>query len=253
MRYSGSKSRIASDILGIVTNGLSGDMLYIEPFVGGCNTFGLVNHPYKVGIDNNPYLIDMWKMFQCGYLPPIDVSRDDYEFLRGIARRNEFDSNYSWLVGYVLNSCSYGSAWCNGYASYNANRGENHVLEAYNNLVNQLKLFHYFSDSSFIYGSYEDCEGIIDNNDNRDCIIYCDPPYQNTKGYMVDSFNHDVFWSWVRKMSIRDNCKVYVSEYTAPNDFECIWEKSRKDGMSMSRCGDKQSTKIERLFVYSGN
>lgn len=252
MRYSGSKARIANEILDIVTDGLSGDMLYIEPFVGGCNTFGLVNHPYKFGIDNNPYLIEMWKMFQCGYLPPIDVSRDDYDFLRGIAKRGIIDSNYSWLVGYVLNSCSWGSAWCNGYASINDKRGENHVLEAYNNLINQLKLFHYFDDSSFIYGSYECCEDIIDNNSKSDngCIIYCDPPYANTKGYMVDSFNHAVFWEWVRKMSVMDNCKVYVSEYTAPDDFECIWEKSRKDGMSSSK---KKDIKVERLFVYSGN
>lgn len=245
MRYSGSKAKIANDILDIICSDLHGDMLYIEPFVGGCNTFGLVNHPYKVGIDNNPYLIEMWRKFQCGYLPPRDVSKDDYDFLKGIACRNEMDSNYSWLVGYVLNSCSYGSAWNNGYAKYNEKRGENHVLEAYNNIIKQLELFSYFQDSSFIYGSYEDCEGIIDND--RECIIYCDPPYQNTKGYMDGSFNHDLFWSWVRKMSVKDNCNVYVSEYSAPDDFVCVWSKERKDGMSLS---GKKDIKVERLFVY---
>jgi DNA adenine methylase len=45
---------------------------------------------------------------------------------------------------------------------------------------------------------------------------------------------------------------VYVSEYTAPDDFKCIWEKKKKDGMATTKKGKKQNTKTEKLFVYNG-
>lgn len=46
-------------------------------------------------------------------------------------------------------------------------------------------------------------------------IIYCDPPYADTDKYDKNGFNHDEFWQWVR------DCEhpVYVSEYSAPDDF----------------------------------
>ena len=39
--------------------------------------------------------------------------------------------------------------------------------------------------------------------------------------------------------------KVYVSEYTAPEDFTCIWEKEVSSSLSKS---NKKST--EKLFIY---
>ena len=54
-------------------------------------------------------------------------------------------------------------------------------------------------------------------------IIYCDPPYKGTtKNY--NEFDNDKFWEWVRRMS-KQGHEVYVSEYEAPTDFECIWKK----------------------------
>ena len=44
--------------------------------------------------------------------------------------------------------------------------------------------------------------------------------------------------------------KVIVSEYEAPEDFKCIWSLERKDGMGTTNFGDKQKTKVEKLFVY---
>ena len=44
--------------------------------------------------------------------------------------------------------------------------------------------------------------------------------------------------------------KIMISEYTAPNDFVCIWEKTRKDGMGTTKVGGVQNTKIERVFVH---
>jgi hypothetical protein len=41
-----------------------------------------------------------------------------------------------------------------------------------------------------------------------------------------------------------------VSEYSAPDDFKCIWSAEKKDGMGTTKFGCKQKTKIEKLFVY---
>ena len=40
--------------------------------------------------------------------------------------------------------------------------------------------------------------------------------------------------------------KVFVSEYNAPNDFECVWEKQITNAMN-----NKNTYKpIEKLFVF---
>ena len=51
---------------------------------------------------------------------------------------------------------------------------------------------------------------------------------------------------WVRKVSRK--AKVFVSEYSAPEDFECIWEKQITNTMST-----KNTYKpTEKLFVLKG-
>ena len=58
-------------------------------------------------------------------------------------------------------------------------------------------------------------------------IIYCDPPYKNTKGYGEDRaepFCHDEFYRWCEAQKL----PVYISEYQMPEErFVCIaeWDK----------------------------
>ena len=56
-------------------------------------------------------------------------------------------------------------------------------------------------------------------------VVYCDPPYRNTAGYChtKEHFDHGKFWDWVRTREY----PVYVSEYSAPDDFVSIFEKRR--------------------------
>jgi len=48
-------------------------------------------------------------------------------------------------------------------------------------------------------------------------IVYCDPPYINTKAYNNVEFDFERFDAWVEEMKER-NIKVYISEYTNHND-----------------------------------
>lgn len=55
----------------------------------------------------------------------------------------------------------------------------------------------------------------------NDYIVYCDPPYVNTKSYL-NSFNHDEFYKWA--LSIKN---LFISEYEMPEPFNRI-EMRRK-------------------------
>lgn len=245
MRYQGSKARIAKHIIPFIAEHLNDDRWYVEPFMGGCNMFSKVDHPKKIGCDYNRYVVDMWNAFKDGKEPPTQVSEEEYLRLKELSSSGAGleDETQSWLIGYVGNACSYGSSWFNGYARYNPKKREDHILEAYNGTMRQIREFKHLSTSKFLYGDYESI------NYPENSVIYCDPPYQSTKRYMGGDFDHVRFWEWARKMSRKGHI-VLVSEYTAPDDFKCIWSMDRADGMPMSH--GKQGKKTEKLFVYSG-
>jgi len=70
--------------------------------------------------------------------------------------------------------------------------------------------------------------------------------YQGTKEYDTkDKFNHLKFWDWCRDLS-KQGHKVFVSEYNAPTDFKCIWEKN----VNVSIRPTKTLSQVERLFLY---
>lgn len=80
----------------------------------------------------------------------------------------------------------------------------------------------------------------------EESVIYCDPPYKGTAEYSEGGFNHEKFWEWVRLKAKKH--KIFVSEYTAPRDFEPIWEFSQK---SSFQGGTQQHNKqpTEKLFI----
>lgn len=75
-------------------------------------------------------------------------------------------------------------------------------------------------------------------------IVYCDPPYIGTKKYDGREFDHYAFYDWVRTRDF----PVYFSEYNAPDDFACVWEK----GISKKFAGGKSAGKRanEKLFIH---
>ena len=92
------------------------------------------------------------------------------------------------------------------------------------------------------------CESYTELEIPKNSIIYCDPPYAATTEYR-DTFDHAQFWDWCRQQS-KAGHQVFISEYNAPDDFKCIWEKGAKTTFSWH--AENLSTKValERLFVY---
>ncbi len=231
MKYMGSKNRYAKEILPIILKDRKEGQWYVEPFCGGCNIIDKVKEN-RIANDINYYLIEMFKALQLGWKPPENISELEYNDIR-----NNKDKYEPFLVGFVSIGCSYSGKEWGGYARGNDNKGNprNYCLESRNNILNQYELL---KDVSFYNKDYYELE-IPENS-----IIYCDPPYKGTTKYK-DNFNHDKFWDWCRLMSISGH-NVYISEYNAPEDFKCLWQKEVYNSLTKNTGGKKG---IEKLFT----
>jgi DNA adenine methylase len=146
------------------------------------------------------------------------------------------------IVGWLGFNCSYSGKYFGGFAGETLTKEgtiRDYQQEAINNINKQI----------------EKLNGVIFHNNNyyeldipSNSIIYCDPPYENTTKYQ-NNFNHELFWNWCRKMS-KEGHKVYVSEYNAPDDFECIWSKEVKSSLSANGKIGGSKNSIEKLFKY---
>ena len=238
----GSKSRIAKYILPIILADRTEGQYYVEPFVGGANSIDKVTGN-RIGADNNNYLIAMWNKLKNGWVPPEFITRDFYSECRDKYNNNSASDDEYPIIGYVGFNGSYGGRFYDGgYAGLTTTKHgkeRNYPLEAYNNVMAQIE---HIKDINFIYSDYQDIE--IPSNS----IIYCDIPYANSKEYKsAKSFNHDSFWTWCRDKASQGHM-VFVSEYNAPDDFVCVWEKEVSSSLSANGeiGGNKKS--IEKLF-----
>lgn len=84
----------------------------------------------------------------------------------------------------------------------------------------------------------------------ENCIIYCDPPYAGTTKYK-DDFDHESFWHWCRNKA-KQGHTVFVSEYTAPDDFECVWSQEVKSSLSANGNSGGSKVSVEKLFSLKG-
>jgi len=227
MQYMGSKNRIAKHILPIMLAERKPEQWWVEPFVGGANMIDKVDGK-RLGNDSHEFLISLLTAISHGYIPPYDISKELYYSIKS----NPQDHTKE-LVGFVGFLCSFGNKWWGGYASNSD--GRNYATVAVRSLVKQAKNL---SGVVFKCGSFLELE--IPNNS----LIYCDPPYANTCKY-AGEFNHDMFWDWCRKQTEMGHT-VFISEYSAPNDFVCI--KEVQHVTNLDKNGKDQ--RIEKLFRY---
>jgi DNA adenine methylase len=229
MKYMGSKNRIAKEILPIMLKE-RGDKTWVEPFVGGGNIIDKVQGE-RIGADVNGYSIEaLIAIRDCVTdLPKTnkEFTEDDYTALR----KND-DYKYKGYAGFAF---SYAGKWLGGWRRDSKNKRD-YVNEAYRNALNQSPLL---QGVKLVNESYLKLQ-IPDNS-----LIYCDPPYEGTTKYEND-FNHVVFWQWCRDMA-NEGHTVYVSEYNAPNDFKCVWQKEIASSLT-KHTGSKKA--VEKLFKF---
>ena len=231
MKYLGSKNRISKEILPLMIKDRTNET-WVEPFVGGANMIDKVKGK-RIGADLNQYVISLLnKMSKPKYKAP-EISEEKYNDIK------KYPNKYpKWIVGYAGTQLSFGATWFGSYRRDKQGK-RNYCQEAQNNVNKQSKNI---QNVDFIHSSYNDLE--IPKNS----IIYCDAPYDTkaTKGKYKDDFNHSDFWQWCRD-KVKEGHKVFVSEYNAPKDFKCIWEKEIPQRMN-NNVQTKKST--EKLFTY---
>lgn len=236
MRYMGGKSRIAKELAAVMLSLSTERQVYVEPFLGGGTVAEQMAPHFGFSLlsDVHPDLTLMWDaVINDGWVPPTAVSYEQYQELR-------YAKEPSALRGFVGFGCSFGGRWFEGYARY---KDTNFAQSSHNVVMRQAKAIR--SGGSVM----------VDNLDFRDigarkAVIYCDPPYADTKGYSkTGAFPHDEFWVKATEWS-ENGAQVFVSEYTAPDDWVAVWGKEVVGQLDPRKQRDKP---VEKLFVHQGS
>ena len=241
MVYMGSKSKYAQYIVPILqstidTNELT---LYIEPFVGGANIIDKIRCKERLGYDRNESLIAL-----------LTQARDDFSMVLKEDSQELWDEGKEYVknkkplttmtladVGAMEFFASFGNRGYPGGYAKNTN-GRNYFQESRRNLEAQAPSL---KGIEFIQSNYYDLPPV------KNALIYCDPPYANTKQYgyaSQEKMDYVRFWNWVRELS-KENY-VFVSEQNAPDDFEIVWEMEAKRTVGK----DNNFKATEKLFRY---
>lgn len=79
----------------------------------------------------------------------------------------------------------------------------------------------------------------------KDCILYLDPPYENTYNAYDVSFNSQEFYDWAYKMA-KDNIVIISSYEMSDERFKCVYSF---DNVVSTIQGGKVVKKCEKLFM----
>lgn len=251
MQYQGGKSRISKPISEVIIevsrrqiensntnsrndNGISrncrGGRTFLSLFCGSCAVECKITGFSKMILnDNHKYLIALYNGLQNGYQLPDDISETEYQYVRNHKEDDEV------LTGFVGFGCSFGGKWFGGYGR---SKGRSHAQESKKALLRDMKIL---QNAKFICKDYRDV-ALPDN-----CVIYADPPYNNTTGYGNKKFDSNAFWEYAREVS--KTHLMFISEQTAPNDFVSIWEKPFTRTLDVNK--NNQFKVTEKLFIHN--
>lgn len=240
MRYVGGKSRIASYIAAVIGTGVT----YVEPFLGGGSVLEKIapNFQTSYASDISEDLIIMWQALVDGWVPPESVSEDEYYML--------MKSPPSALRGLAGFGSSYGGKFFEGYARGGFRRsGEprNYFDESARNAAKIAKVMR---DNNVRLKAIP----YWDLNIHARHTVYCDPPYRidmdrwggkrETRNF--GEFDHGKFWEVMDEWR-NSGATVFVSEYEAPIDWECVAEFSHCRNLTLP--GGERLPRTERLFM----
>ena len=244
MQYMGSKRRFKKYILPIILENRDSSTPFIDMFVGGANIIDGVKGGLRIGNDIHTPLISMWKALQRGWKPPLYVTKDEYYEIKK-------SKNVPLYLKAYVGFNSFGSKYFGGYPNSSPTDWSRSSLQYWqhhrNFVMRQVPKLRDVKFTNYNY-KYFPLHKIKEKS-----IVYCDIPYKGTVSYSVKTlgknkkvFNHDEFFDWVREATSKYGHKFYISEYTAPSDFKCIWSKEAKVTVDV-RTNNKIS--IEKLFI----
>lgn len=239
--YAGGKAKIGREIAETIERlcrifDIKPNKIYI-PFAGFLGVSRhLVEYGFKIRAnDANNDIISMWKMLKKGEwsLPNKPISRAKYERMK----RNEEGEPHE--RGFFGVACAYSGI---PFAGYRIRSPSQNFFEGTRNGVNEI-----VSDGILNYITFTCSDYATFLKDCKNTVIYADPPYEDNNfgtQYFKD-FDSQRFWNIMRKLSKHN--LVIISEYQAPDDFICVWEKQYSNVFS-----SKVKQVSEKLFIYEG-
>jgi DNA adenine methylase len=237
----GSKAKIVDDILPIMLKEReSEEQFFVDAFCGGCSVIEKVTGN-RIANDANPYLIAMWIDLLRGRKFTHTIDKHLYSLVRTSTNKKTmaFDDATKGWIGFMA---SFNGRFFDGGYSGHHHEAKNGQIRDYirENINNTMRQLPHLKNVLWQCCDYRDI--VIPDNS----IIYCDPPYKETKSYAISKkFNYDEFYDWCRMMS-RMGHKVFISEYNMPNDFKSIWCKRVTN--SLHPVLTKRP--LERLYIY---
>ena len=244
MKWSGSKDSQAKNIISYFPKKIA---MYFEPFLGGGSVFlQLLESDIKVDYyilgDINKELIEIYKLIQED--PKVLISaykthydnfnssdiqhrKDYFAKIRKQFNENKAPEDFYWIMRTTTN----------GMPRYNKNVEFNNschfsrpgmkpddvekIITKYHDLMK-------FKHIIFHDQSYE----LISPGKND--LIYCDPPYENTKGMYFSNFKNHKFISWL-------------------NNLECKWILSYDGKINESEVKHIAPNFVRHKYLISGN
>lgn len=209
MKYLESKAGIADEILPYINNYimLNNIDIYIEPFVGGCNIIDKVICNTRIALDNNKYLIELFKRaVNIGDIP-YNITKEEYLDTKAYVNRknNKYEDWFIGAAGFLA------SKQGKFFDTKNESISTVELEKIYSNnrkeLIDQIP---YLKDVKFATYDY------LDMKANKS-LIYADPP--------LLKFKTDKFWDKVREWS--KNNIVLITYNNAPSDFNTLWDNGK--------------------------
>lgn len=231
MQYLGGKAGPGLRIAQICSERLGPDALFVDMFCGSLNVVRHIQTPRRLAVDACGPLITMWRAALRGWVPPTEVSREEYERIKATQDPNDP------LTAFVLFGCSFGGKWCGGYAK---NRPTQRYAE---------------HASHQVVAKARDCIGtVLEHADFQEkypgcwspgTVLYADPPFAETTGYKaIGTFYSTAFWDWAEQHA-RRGVHVFVSEYRAPDGWQLVDEQVATQA---GRLTPGKAKRVDRLF-----
>ena len=233
MEYMGSKNKIAKFIIPIMLKNHKGSSNFYDLFCGGGNLIEKIPDTFKkFGNDKNNATILALKMIR-NHLNEIPIHNRLFTKTAYLKCKRDYQKKPNMLNSYVGFAYSFGAKFYGGWRNSKDNR--DYVSESQRSAEKQSILLQNVILSNL---SYEEVKL------EPKSLIYCDIPYRDTTAYTTGIFDYDAFYDWCRNKS-KEGYTVFVSEYEAPEDFKCIWQKEVK--CLMDKHGNNR--RIEKLFL----
>lgn len=211
MQYLGGKEKIARKIADFLESKRKKGQVFVDLCCGGLSITARMKGK-RVANDFHPHLISLYRHIQkrgVDWLPQ-QVDREFFNHMK----KHKRDNKPNPLLAFIGFGCAFSGSYFTGYAGDK----RNFAAMAKNSLTNKFRGI----DQNVMFTNTDLFQAELTKK-----LIYIDPPYKGTSKYLYNpKFDHDRFWNKARELSKKND--VYISEYSAPSDFEIVYQIPRK-------------------------